>query len=385
MRALAVCVACLAAVSLLGAAEPGRLREQVGLNFIRPDAGRPGNHDFVNNGEWLVTQYKAMGLKWNRLAFSWVLVQPRNGEFDWSAYDRVVNACRRQGIEILATLGGHFDNPPVPAWAGTSLAAVVKDHPEYLEAFVRAWVTRYKDRIHYWEILNEPSTHHIGLTVRSYVDGILKPSYRIIKAVDPAAQVLPCPFNQLPVLGDPEEFWEAARGFYDIHNLHHYQDWGYFRQEPSAAREEQAIRSFRRKMEEHGEASKKFWVTEIGWWGTASIGAMTRFYRKDPATQHEFRVSYPGREILTNPVVLREDQLRARWLADLFPRILAIPGCDKAFLWTSVDEFDGGYEPDQLYGREGPPARLADLWGVIAGDRTWRTSAYALRDLLRSR
>ena len=357
-----------------------RERERIGLNFIRPDAGRPGNHDFLRSGEWLVSQFSELGVRWNRLAFSWVVIQPEKDRFDWEPYDRVVDACRKAGIEILATLGGHFDRPPVPAWAGESLASVISDHPEYLENFMKAWVARYRDRIRHWEMLNEPRTHHAGLTVQQYVEGVLKPGFRIVKAADPALMVLPCAFDQLPVRGDRESFWDSARGHYDIHNLHHYQDWGLFRTEPVAAREEKSVRWFRNEMEKHGEGNKPFWVTEIGWWGTGSLDGKHEYYRKDPATGHEFRTSYLGKEIIGHPVVMREDALRAEWLADLFPRILAVPGCEKAFLWVSLDEFEGGFDPDRAYGRSGE--RQVDLWGIIAGDRTWRPSAHVLREIL---
>ena len=56
------------------------------------------------------------------MAFFWVLVQPEEKRYDWSVYDGIVGACQKNGIEILATLGGHFDRPPVPAWAGATLA-----------------------------------------------------------------------------------------------------------------------------------------------------------------------------------------------------------------------------------------------------------------------
>lgn len=365
-------------------------RDHIGLNFIRPDVNRPGNYDFLNSGTWLVSQFKQLGVRWNRLAFSWVLVQPRMEEFDWTPYDRIVEACNREGVEILATLGGHFDRPPVPAWAGVTLADVVERHPEYLESYVRAWVQRYKGRVHYWEILNEPRAFHKGLTVQNYVERILKPSYRIIKSLDPQSKVLPCAFDQLPLLGDKEKFWDAAKEFYDIHNLHLYVDWGLFRTQPSAVQEEKAIREFRTLMEKHGEASKPFWITEIGWWGTASLtGSIYEYYKKDPRNYgtdfYEFREAYTGKEILTHPVVLREDALRAEWMKDLFPRVLAIPGCEKVFLWVSLDEFEGGYQPDKLYGRTFParPASQVDLWGIIAGDKTWRRSAYVLQELLR--
>lgn len=93
-----------------------------------------------------------------------VVIQPEEKRYDWSAYDRIVDACQTNGIEILATLGGHFDRPPVPAWAGSTLAEVVKKNPAALEAFMRAWVQRYQGRMHYYEILNEPKVHHQGLT-----------------------------------------------------------------------------------------------------------------------------------------------------------------------------------------------------------------------------
>jgi len=93
-------------------------RDRIGLNFIRPDLGRPGNYDFLNSGTWLVSQFRELGVGWNRLSFSWVLIEPEEGVFNWEPYDRVIAACDREGIRILATLGGHFDRPPVPPWAG---------------------------------------------------------------------------------------------------------------------------------------------------------------------------------------------------------------------------------------------------------------------------
>lgn len=362
-------------------------RDRIGLNFIRPDVNRPGNYDFQTSGGWLVGQYGKLGVQWNRLAFSWVLVQPKKDEFDWSAYDRIVHDCVEQHVQILATLGGHFDSPPVPNWAGTSLTEVLADHPEYLENFVNAWVNRYKSKIHYWEILNEPAGQHAGLTLREYVEGVLKPSYRVIKAADPQAKVLPCAYNHLPgaqsdSIDAPEReaFWDLARGYYDIANVHEYADWNIFRTQPIADEEERDLRKFREVMERHGEGQKLFWVTEIGWWGSGSMGNKFEVYRQDPESGIAFKPVYMGREILDHPVVLREDALRAKWMEDLVPRLSTIPGCERAFLWVLLDEFEGGFEADKLYGEGGAKS---DLWGIIAGDKTWRKSAFTLQAILR--
>jgi len=359
-------------------------RERIGLNFIRPDVNRPGNYDFMNNGAWLVSQYREMGLRWNRLAFSWVLIEPQRGSFNWAPYDRIIEACNREGIEVLATLGGHFDRPLVPTWAGESLAEVVRTNPAALERFIQAWVERYEGLIQHWEMLNEPKTFHKGLTVTEYVEGILKPGYQIVKAAE-AGAVLPCAYGELPVLGDREEFWDAARGYYDIHNLHIYVDWGIFRARTSAEPEEAWVRDHLAQMEKHGEGTKPVWVTEIGWWGTGSLTAIYDIYRRDPKLPSvQFQPCYRGEEILNHPVVLREDALRAEWLKDMYPRLLAVPRCEKVFLWVSLDEFEGGYDPDRIYGRstDERPASQVDLWGVIAGDKTWRKSAFTLHGMM---
>lgn len=362
--------------------------EQIGLNFIRPDVGRPGNHDFVHRGPWLVRQYAELGIRWNRLAFSWVLVQPDQNTFDWEPYDRILEESQREHLVTLATLGGHFDNPPVPKWAGDSLVQVVREHPEYLHRFIEAMVTRYRGSIKYWEMLNEPATFHSGLTVEDYVEGILKPGYHITKSVDSQAIVLPCAYNHLPVLGDREAFWAAAGDHCDIHNLHIYTDWGLFRTDTGAWREEKANREFRELMLRHGEDHKVFWVTETGWWGTAGHTSWHQYYKIDPASRRnprEILPHYTGREVLEHPVLLREDALRAEWMKDLFPRLLAVPGCEKVFLWVSLDEFEGGYEPDRLYGLKSEEAQVGSLaiWGIFAGDGSWRRSALVMQELLR--
>jgi hypothetical protein len=360
-------------------------KERIGLNFMRPDANRPGNYDFVHNGPWLVDQMHQIGVRWTRIPFSWVVVQPEANTYDWSAFDQIVNECQKEGIQILATLGGHFDRPRVPVWAGKSLAEVVAQNPAPIEAFIRAWAERYKGKIHYFEILNEPLGQHKDLSVKAYVDGILKPSYRIIKSVDPQAKVLPCAYNQLPPVGNPEDFWDLARGYYDIQNLHDYEDWGHFRTDTTAEKEERVVRNFRALMEKHAEGNKSFWLTEIGWWGTGSLNALARAAENDPKLKGKMRLFYTGREYLDHPAVAREDARRSAWMQDMFPRMLAIPGCDKVFLWVSMDEFEGGWKPDALYGSpaEGQEVRQVDLWGVIAGDRKWRKSAYTLQDILK--
>jgi hypothetical protein len=190
----------------------------------------------------------------------------------------------------------------------------------------------------------------------------------------------------LPKVGNREEFWDLARGYYDIQNLHNYEDWGHFRTDTTAEKEERTVRAFRAEMEKHGEGNKTFWMTEIGWWGTGSLNGMDKAAEDDPELRGKLKPFYTGREYLDQPVIAREDGRRATWMRDMFPRILAIPGCEKVFLWVSMDEFEGGWKPDALYGHatEDQKVGQVDLWGVIAGDRSWRKSAYVLQEMLKT-
>lgn len=362
-------------------------KEGIGLNFIRPDLNRPGHFSFMNDWEWILNQYNELGVKWIRIAFSWVVIQPQKDVYDWSVYDKIVEKCNRNGIHILATLGGHFDRPPVPSWAGESLAKVVNTHPEYLENFVRNWVERYKDKIEYWEILNEPNSFHEGLTVMEYVDKILIPSYKIIKKIDPASKVLPCAYNQLPRIGNKGDFWEAARGYYDIQNYHIYSYWGYLRFDTKADPEIKEMQDFRNLMIRHGEKDKMFWLTETGWYGTSGIvGSLYHYYRNVPPEDITLKPYYTGEEIMKHPVTIHEDLLCSLWMKDLYPRALSVEGCAKVFQWVVIDEFEDGYKPQAYYGRkiEGDTVNVknVDIWGLIGGDKKWRKSAFSLREII---
>ena len=120
-------------------------------------------------------------------------------------------------------------------------------------------------------------------------------------------------------------------------------------------------------------------MTEIGWWGTVSLNGMAKAGEEGPGLRGKFKPFYTGREYLDHPAIAREDERRAAWMKDMFPRILAIRGCEKVFPWVSMDEFEGGWKPDALYGvaTEGQIVGQVDLWGIIAGDRKWRKRNFA--------
>ena len=77
-----LCVLLLGSPGVLAQAKIPNVKERIALNFMRPDANRPGNYDFVDNGPWLVGQFKKIGVKWSRVACSWVVIQPEEKRYN---------------------------------------------------------------------------------------------------------------------------------------------------------------------------------------------------------------------------------------------------------------------------------------------------------------
>jgi hypothetical protein len=100
----------------------------------------------------------ATGVKWVRMDMTWVATERKKGEYDFSAYDRLVAALARAKLRALFVLdygnpiySDPGDTPPYTSRAGT---------PEFRAAYARwavAAVSRYAGKGFLWEIWNEPN------------------------------------------------------------------------------------------------------------------------------------------------------------------------------------------------------------------------------------
>ena len=130
---------------------------------------------------------------------SWTWLEPQKGVWNWEPLDLWVTDAERHGVrDILLTLGQS------PAWASSNPAAVnyvgagapapptnIQDWRDYITAVA----TRYRGRIRYYEIWNEPNdpTYYTG-TVDELAT-LTREAYQILKAVDPGNTVVsPVPY-----------------------------------------------------------------------------------------------------------------------------------------------------------------------------------------------
>jgi hypothetical protein len=129
---------------------------------------------------------------WARVELRWDYIHPGPSDWNWGLYDDLVNGYAAKDMRQLGLLTYSV------AWAsGGTGGGVVFGPPSNwaaYEAYVTATVNRYKDRIHHWEVWNEPDAAFFwngtdGGDPQGYLT-LLQHAHKAIKAADPSAVVM---------------------------------------------------------------------------------------------------------------------------------------------------------------------------------------------------
>jgi hypothetical protein len=226
------------------------------------------------------------GFRWIRQEFPWEdIEQSARGDFwdhkwnvsAWDKYDRIVELARNQGLQVIARLG----NPP--AWSRADGDArgsfAPPDDLDDFGDFVYTFVRRYRGKVQYYQIWNEPNIYpewgEQPVDAAAYVR-LLKIAYRRAKEADPACVVLsaglaqtletgPMNLNDLTYL---QQMYDAGvGGYFDVMGVMAYGLWtgpGDHRASPELTNfsRPQLIRDI---MVRNGDGGKPLWATEVGW------------------------------------------------------------------------------------------------------------------------
>jgi hypothetical protein len=297
-----------------------------------------------------------MGGAWAREDIPWHVVERVKGQFTWDNTDAAVSALRTNNLNVLGILGYSVD------WATTTTAddggLVESLYPPKIgdfENYVRAVVTRYKDRgVHHWEIWNEPNNndHWLPLADGRVYGELLKAAYRVIQQVDPNAKVLSggVTGNAISFLDDMIS--AGALDSFDILAIHCYAV-------PAPAPDETDPRTqarpevhkmvevelakYRAFLQRHGRGNRAIWVTEMGWpadeWGPLG------------------------------------DDLQADYLAQAYAQMLSYDEAERIF-WYSLKDDSG--QPKTSYGLIAWGSGKSDLYPLRASFAAYKTIATML-------
>lgn len=275
-------------------------------NLSHNNQSRIGSHCWTHSPSSVETAVTAAGCgcRWIRATRSMQLDVVATGprRYDFSLGDiRAVDTVIEQGMSIMGILDARWGNETL--LNALPYASPIWEHLDLWEDFTIAAVQHYKDRVKYWEIINEPPFFWWyptpeGVTIPeinpvmqrapiwAYAE-LLKVSARAIRATDPEAKiVLGSGFYDGSFLQRLYEF--GCRDAFDIASVHYLP----LKHPGDFAR---AYNRVRQVMAEHGDTAKPLWDTESGPSGAiigkavetpADYEALTNVYRHCFAYEH---------------------------------------------------------------------------------------------------
>lgn len=192
----------------------------------------------------------------------------------WAKYDNIVELAEQYGLTIQARL----DNPPAWAQAVAGDFAPPADFQDFVN-FATAVAARYRGRIHYYQVWNEPNIYpewgEQAVDPEAYTE-LLCRTYDALKAVDPAIVVISAPLSptvsltarDLNDLIFLQRMYDAGAG--DCFDVLAMQGYGFF-SGPTDQRMRPTTLTFARNlylrdlMIANGDASTPIWITEAAW------------------------------------------------------------------------------------------------------------------------
>ena len=217
-------------------------------------------------GSSVVTPWPAVPFSCWRLWDSyvtWANLEPEKGKWNFATLDKYVDIAEQHHVEILLTLSW------TPQWAsarpqereyGPLGAAAEPQKMADWQEYVRTVATRYKGRIHDYEIWNEPNSKGFYTGTIPQLVQIAGAAYTTLKLVDPHVTVTSPPCAGPEGVGWLDEYLRAGGGRYaDVIGYHFYVN--------SEPPEQMVplIHQVEQTMQKNGVGEKPLWDTETGW------------------------------------------------------------------------------------------------------------------------
>ena len=260
---------------------------------------------------------KDLGISFVRFDFLWDDIEPRPGEFQFRKYDFLVDLLTENQIRILGILDYSA------SWAAPDWNYPPAKIGDFL-SFVSVVITRYKDKVKYWEVWNEPDSPFYWKPqddMKTYSE-LLKHTYRLAKKIDPSCKVLLGGLIPPGIYALQNIYRNGGKDYFDIINIHPFVNPLY----PNRIKTVAVMhKNLKRIMDKFNDSDKKIWFTELGCPGV----------RRPERTNTWWEGKSP---------VEREQAL---WVKEVYSKLLKLEDVEKifwAFLRDNKKHFKSGVD-----------------------------------------
>lgn len=280
------------------------------------------NHDWnshkyeISDLEKIVALMKEAGVGMVRFDFLWQDIEPAPGEYHFEKYDKIVNLLTENQIRILGLVAYSA------GWAGASWNSPPENDATFVR-YARKVIQRYKNRVKYWEVWNEPDsrTYWTPQDDMKRYTRLLKKVYKAAKSEDPSCKIVLGGLTSSGYFALKSIYREGGKDSFDVANIHPFVD------PLSPDRKGNLLtiyRNVRRVLDQNGDQSKKIWFSEIGAPGVKERTRGNGWWEGESPTEEE----------------------QARWVRDIYEEFLALD-VEKifwAFFRDNLDHFKNGVD-----------------------------------------
>lgn len=256
-------------------------------------------HEAAANGAWPPIPFGAWRLSDAYVA--WPDLEPQKGQWRFDRLDKHVASAEEHGVEVLLPLAHSprwaSARPEEPsAYRQPGWAAEPRNLADW-RAYVRQVARRYKGRVRYYEIWNEPNTKTLYSGRIESLVALTRAAREELKDVDPGIVVISPSFVEKDGLKKLDDFLAKGGGRYvDVIGYHFY----------VISEKPEKMLSFiirvRQIMEKRGVGAKPLWNTETGWLISNNRGSVdptqVGFPRDTPVLTPEQASAYVARALI---------------------------------------------------------------------------------------
>ncbi len=214
----------------------------------------------------VLAKAKNAGIKWIRIDMSWKDIEVSDQNYLYGSVDRVVNYANNNGLSVVGAMAYS------PTWTnGSRKYNLPPDNIALWRRFVDKTVRRYKSKVKYWSIWNEPNMEVFFAAGKDvFVNKIFIPAAQAIKAADAGAFIVGPDLAHKTATGQEWYFWlkyilDNAGQYIDIVSHHIYNDQSVTYLFELLESGDILLPGVKEIVADAGHGGKPFWVTETGW------------------------------------------------------------------------------------------------------------------------